>query len=147
MLCVLCVGSGTPFPQGRLRLDRVSGTGELLATALFPFLAPVLQPLRTPPSLPQGPGPPNLELYPLPQSTTSFAEHCPAPGKREPSVTARGSCHHNLNDPSLFVSPLNNLPSPSPRDTLNTVQLYILKQTITNFVASQHQQPQALSLV
>lgn len=132
---VLCCAPHFP----RLRLDRVSETG----TALFPFLAPAA--LAYPAILPQS-DPPNLELYPLANST-SFAEPDLHREKREPRCYGRGSCHHNLNDPSLFVPPQQSSLFLSSCDTLNTFQLPIRQTPIQNFVASQHQHSQASSLV
>lgn len=73
---------------------------------LFPFLAAAALAY---PAISTPKPTPNLELSPL--NTTSFAEHC-LHRETEPRCNRRGSCHHNLNDPSLPV-PLNNLLSRS----------------------------------
>lgn len=108
------------FPQVETRPCQ-RDTGRRLAAL---SILSTCRPLRTPPSLPQEPTP-NLELSPLTRPP-SPSTACAGTGLRretEPRCNRRGSCHHNLNNPSLFV-PLNNPSLPlSSCDTLKYFSL------------------------
>lgn len=71
---------------------------------------------------------PNLELSPL---TRPPSPSTACTGKQSQArCNRRGSCHHNLNDPSLFVPPQQSSLSLLSCDTLNTFHSPI-RQTLT----------------